>query len=73
MKPTDAISRLFNKREIQIMRLICRQWSTKEIAEKFELSSRTIEDNRQVILRKTKSKRTAGIVIYAIRHRIYLI
>jgi DNA-binding NarL/FixJ family response regulator len=61
----------FSEREIEIMRLICQQYSNKEIAECLHLSVRTIESYREQIFEKTMSKNMVGVAIYAIKHNIY--
>ncbi len=62
---------LFNINEIKIIRLICQQRSSAEIAEKLGLSARTIDGYRMGLLRKTKTKNLVGIAIYAVRKGIY--
>lgn len=58
-------------REKEIVKLICEQCSNQEIAERLNLSPRTVESHRQRILEKTGARNIAGIVIYAIIHQIY--
>jgi two-component system, NarL family, response regulator NreC len=60
----------FTDREIEIIRLICQQLTAQEIAEKVFLSKRTVEGHRTRILEKMNVKNTAGVVIYALKHRI---
>lgn len=62
---------VFTDRELEVIQLICQQYATKEIADKLNLSPRTIESHRVKILEKMDVKNTAGIVIYAIRNNIY--
>ncbi len=57
-------------REIAVVKLICKECSNKEIADKLSLSSRTIETHRETILLKTGAKNTAGIVLYAVKHNL---
>lgn len=57
-------------REIEIIRLICKELTNKEIAEKLCLSFRTIEGYKVRILRKTKAKNSIGIVMYAVKHNL---
>jgi DNA-binding NarL/FixJ family response regulator len=57
-----------SEREIEIMKLICQQYSTDEIAEKLSLSPLTVKRHRQILFDKTKSKNLAGLVVYAIRN-----
>ena len=63
----------FNDREIDIIQLICKEFSNKEIAAQLYLSVRTIEGYRDKILEKICAKNTAGIVIYAIKSGIFKI
>jgi DNA-binding NarL/FixJ family response regulator len=60
-------------KELEIIRLICQQYASKQIADKTQLSHRTIEKYRDRIMEKTGSENLVGIVIYAIRHGIYQI
>lgn len=66
-----SIKLKFTEKEKEVICLICRQFSNKEISEELHLSIRTIEGYRERILEKTGSRNTAGIVIYAIKHNIY--
>lgn len=59
-----------SKREIDVLKLICKQRTTIEIAEELFLSPRTVEGYRNNLLLKTESKNVAGLVIYAITHRL---
>lgn len=61
---------VFTDREKEIIRLICQQLTAQEIADKVFLSKRTVEGHRTRILEKMNVKNTAGVVIYALRHRL---
>jgi two-component system response regulator NreC len=61
---------VFTDREKEIIRLICQQLTAQEIADKVFLSKRTVEGHRTKILEKMNVKNTAGVVIYALRHRL---
>ncbi|TMI87326.1 MAG: response regulator transcription factor [Bacteroidetes bacterium] len=63
----------FTEKEREMIKLICQEFSNKEIATTLHQSPRTIEGYREKILEKTKAKNTAGIVIYAIKNGIYKI
>ena len=58
------------RREKEILILICKQLSSSEIAEKMFLSNRTVEGHRNNLLLKTGSRNTAGLVVYALKHKI---
>jgi DNA-binding NarL/FixJ family response regulator len=60
----------FTARETEIINLICKQHSSKEIAGLLDLSIRTVESHRENIQEKTGAKNSIGIVIYAIKHHI---
>ena len=55
-------------REIEVLKLICKQFSGAEIAEKLFLSTRTVEGHRNNLLRKTECKNMIGLIIYAINN-----
>jgi len=52
------------------MQLICRQLSTKEIADKMELATRTIDHYRENILEKTGAKNAVGIALFAVVNEV---
>ncbi|MFC4636510.1 response regulator [Dokdonia ponticola] len=60
----------FTKREREVLELICKQHTTNEIAEALFISPRTVEGHRNNLLLKTESKNIAGLVVYAIQHKI---
>lgn len=61
----------FSDKEIFIIRMICQQLSNKEIADKLHLSKRTVEGYREKILEKIDARNTAGIVVYALKHKLF--
>ena len=61
----------FNDRELEIIKLICQEFSNKEIANKLSMSIRTVEGYREKILEKIEAKNVAGLVVYAIKNNIY--
>ena len=67
ISPQDA---QLNEKETLILRLMCEEKSTKEIADIVELSPRTVEAIRDKLKVKTGSKTTAGLIMYAVKHKI---
>ncbi len=63
----------FTARETDIIKLICEQYTNKEIATMLGLSIRTVESHRKNIQEKTAAKNLVGVVVYAIKHKIYQI
>ncbi|MFA6277695.1 MAG: response regulator transcription factor [Pedobacter sp.] len=58
-------------REKEVLQLICKQLSSNEIAEKLFLSTRTVEGHRNNLLLKTGSRNIAGLVLYALKHKVF--
>ncbi|MDP1841872.1 MAG: response regulator transcription factor, partial [Sediminibacterium sp.] len=64
-------NRMFSEREQQIIQLICKEFTSKGIAETLHLSKRTVEGHRTRIMAKIGAKSIAGIITYAVQHGIY--
>jgi DNA-binding NarL/FixJ family response regulator len=62
--PTEA--KLTDK-EVTILKLMCEEKSTKEIADIVDLSPRTVEAIRDKLKTKTGAKSMAGLVMYAVK------
>uniref|UniRef100_UPI0032174B6A response regulator transcription factor n=1 Tax=uncultured Draconibacterium sp. TaxID=1573823 RepID=UPI0032174B6A len=60
----------FNKRELDILDLICHELTAVEIAERLSLSARTVEGYKRKLLEKSKTKNMAGLVIFAIKNNL---
>ena len=59
-----------NEKEMLILKLMCEEKSTKEIADMVDLSPRTVEAIRDKLKVKTGAKSTAGLIMYAVKHNI---
>jgi DNA-binding NarL/FixJ family response regulator len=59
-----------NDKDILILKLMCEEKSTKEIADIVDLSPRTVEAIRDKLKVKTGAKSTAGLIMYAVKHNI---
>lgn len=57
-------------REIEILKLVCFEFSTPEIADKLCISPYTVDTHRKNILKKTNTKTIVGLIKYAIVHKI---
>lgn len=55
------------EKEITILKLMCDEKSTKEIADMVDLSPRTVEAIRDKLKTKTGTKSMAGLVMYAVK------
>jgi len=58
------------ERETEIIRLIEKEYSNKQIAETLFISERTVETHRKNIFRKTGTNSVIGLVKYAYEHRL---
>ncbi len=56
------------KREIDILRLVCEEMNSQEIADKLFISKHTAETHRRNLLSKTGCKNSVGLVRYAMDH-----
>jgi DNA-binding NarL/FixJ family response regulator len=59
-----------NDKEVLILKLMCEEKSTKEIADIVELSPRTVEAIRDKLKVKTGAKSTAGLILYAVKNNL---
>ena len=57
-------------RELEVMRLIEREFSNKEIGGELGISERTVETHRKNILRKTRTNNVIGLIKYIYEHKL---
>ena len=70
IKKSNFDTTYFTKREKEVLDLICKQFTTNEIAEKLFISPRTVDGHRNNLLLKTEAKNLAGLVVYAIQNKL---
>lgn len=68
-KSQDKIKDI-TKRETEIIKLICQEYSTPEIAEALFISPLTVETHRKNILKKTKVRTIVGLIKFAIENQL---
>lgn len=56
-----------NEKEVTILKLMCEEKSTREIAVAVDLSPRTVEAIRDKLKTKTGAKSLAGLIMYAVK------
>lgn len=59
-----------SEREIQVLELICQEFTAAEIGEKIFLSVRSVEGIRSAMLEKVGVRNIAGLVMYAVKNGI---
>ncbi|MNU85837.1 Transcriptional regulatory protein DegU [compost metagenome] len=60
-------------REIEVLQMICREFSTEEIASNLFVSPLTINNHRRSLIAKTGAKNVAGLVMYAVKNGFFVI
>lgn len=60
----------FSNRELEVLGLVCKGLSTKEIADNLFISSRTVEKHRANLMTKTEAKNIIEVIIYAVKHKL---
>ena len=65
----ESVSHLTN-REGEVLEMISHGLTTKEIADRLDISKRTVDGHRARLLSKIGVKNTAGLVRYALGHKV---
>lgn len=68
-KPEIVSNPGFSERELEVLQLICKDYSNIEIADAMNVSVRTAEGYRQKILDKSGAKSMAGLVFNAVKYK----
>ncbi len=58
-------------REKEVLHLILKEYSNKEIASTLFISPRTVDAHKRNLLEKSGSRNTAGLVLYAINNQLF--
>jgi Response regulator containing a CheY-like receiver domain and an HTH DNA-binding domain len=66
----QAETNKLTEREIEILKEICQGNTTDEIAEKLNISPKTVKSHRSNLLEKTSCKNSAGLILFAIKNKI---
>lgn len=68
--PESYLFETLTERELEILRLITKQYSTTEIADMLYVTTSTVETHRKSLLKKLKLKNAVGLAMYAIKNNI---
>ena len=68
--PNDFLIETLTDRELDVLKLITKQFNTPEIADKLSVSASTIETHRKNLLKKLKVKNAVGLAMYAVKYKI---
>lgn len=55
-------------RELEVLQLICQEYTNQEIADKLFISVRTVDAHRRNLMQKTGARNAVGLARYAIEH-----
>lgn len=66
----NLVSSILSKREIEVLQLVCKEFSNTEIAEKLFLSISTVETHRKNVIAKLGVNNTVGLVKYALKNKL---
>lgn len=66
-QPQEVNSTQLNEKEIHFLKLCCSEMTYKEIADKMEISHRTIDGYRDQLFHKLNIKSRTGLVMYALK------
>ncbi|MBG7611590.1 response regulator transcription factor [Polaribacter sp. BAL334] len=58
------------EREVDVIRLIVKEYSSQEIADELNVSTRTVETHRKNLIKKLKVKNSVGLAMYAVKNKI---
>lgn len=68
--PEKTLIEALSEREIEVIRLISKEYSSPEIADKLNLAVSTVETYRKSLLKKLKVKNAVGLAMYAVKNKI---
>lgn len=57
-------------REIEVLNMLCKGCSNKEIAEKLFISPRTVEGHKSRLIQKTGRNNSLGLILWAVKNNI---
>ncbi len=69
-EPSPPAQPQLTAREIEILQLLTKELTSKEISQQIFISERTVETHRKNLLRKTGSSNTVGLIKYAYTHKL---
>ena len=68
--PNKFLIENLTDRELDVLKLITKQFSSPEIADKLSLGISTVDTHRKNLLKKLKVKNSVGLAMYAVKNNI---
>lgn len=72
-QPQEVSSSQLNEKEIRFLKLCCSEMTYKEIADKMEVSHRTVDGYRDQLFEKLDIRSRTGLVLYALKTGIAIL
>ena len=69
-RPEENVTNKLTDRELEVLKLIAKEYSTQEMADQLLLSTNTVDTYRKNLLKKIKVKNAVGLAMYAVKHKI---
>lgn len=61
---------VLNEKEREVIRLLCMEYTAQEIAQKMDISPRTVEAIKDRLMERFGTKNTAGLVFFAVKNNL---
>jgi two-component system invasion response regulator UvrY len=68
--PEDYLYESLTEREKNVLKLVTKELSTIEIADRMNISTHTVESYRKKLLKKLNLKNSVGLAVYAIKNKL---
>ncbi len=68
--PDGAFFSILTEREIDVLKLIAKQYTTAEISDILHISSNTVETHRKNLISKLNVKNVVGLALYAFKNNL---
>lgn len=59
-----------SSREVEVLKMICQEYTNAEIAEQMHISTKTVDFHRANLLKKTNSRNVVGLIKYALQNKL---
>lgn len=70
LKDFEKEINVFSDRELQIIKMICKEKKSKEIAKLLFINVRTVDSHRKNIMDKSNTKNFVGVILYALKNNL---
>ncbi len=70
IRPESTIINSLTDREIEVLKLITKEYSSPQIAELLSLCQSTVDTYRKNLLKKTNAKNAVGLAMYAVKNNL---